>query len=819
MSVKDLVTPISTVEKGNTFREHVARVFSAAGWEVEATEYRAGHIKADALCWNVTNSFGSTSRLLVEAKDYNGTLSKDECHKFINNYLPHVGRGTDKYGEAWLVSKGPIAPDAREMVNSNLGLYAMDFVTLQRRLFNVDRLIELAVNEYRREDIDGCFIPPHLVNGNSLRERVINWLEEARAKPLAIIGAYGTGKSTFSLHLAAFLAEQSKHDPCKRVPIRIPLAEVYDEQSMDGLFGKLLASQNRIPNYHFDLFCELNEAGRFVLIFDGFDEMKHGMTIQTFERNVNRLLSLDKGNAKIIILGRDTALHDEHEFRSIIDGVKRTSNGNNVQVEGRRAFEPLLLRDFSVQEAHDFVRRFFPVQAHKVAEGTHPLTEEWISTRITELTSGTLDELLVRPVHARMLCQVATQDSVNLKQLTRFDLYDLFVHHLLDRETRKKVRYDGFDLDCRRYFNGAIAWWLWALGGASTTTLADIPDNLLKESTKGIQHSFAEPELRRELAAGLLVEKREGEVIYFAHRSIQEFLVAEHLIKTKLLQSTGAGAPDLRKILPLMNEVVLDFLNQHLDKDETGVERKEWVALLSRLLGSDITVSWLEVFRRAVTGHEELIETAPAAWQPVLTFLAANGVSDLHIRTNPAAATIELLLDKLAQTKALSVQASILMLAARVAQTTEKVATLVPRLIARCLPAQAIAKVTTEFNNNRAKNYRSHILRDENVPFWTFLRSVGLERQNTGEWYFFIDLRKIEDDMSELAGYSFTRSGTPPAPVTVSEKDVRNFFPSGENGNIIKQFVANAELRKHVSPLIVQTTPNKEKMSLKNHKN
>ena len=798
----------STIEKGNAFRDHVARVLAAAGWELKGTEVRVGHIKVDTMAFGVLGSFGDTTTVHVETKDYTGNLSKDECHRFIADYEPLV-RGPAS-GEAWLVSKGPITPDAREMVNAHTGMRAMDFVGLQRRLFDMDRLIEGAVAEHRREGVTSYFIPPHIQDGSDLEGHVEAWLDQERAPPLAIIGPYGTGKTTFALHLAAVLAERAKADPTRRVPIRVPLAEVYDEQSMDGLFGKLFASQGRIRGYHYALFRELNAAGRFVLIFDGFDEMKHGMTIQTFERNITRLLELDEGAAKIVVLGRDTAMHDEHEFQAIIGGVQRTYNGNLAQAEGRRRFEPLQLRDFTVGEAHEFVRRVFPTLAARVAVAEGAPAQEWVESRIAELTSGAFDGVLRRPVHARMLCQVATQPEVDLSRLTRFGLYDLFVHHLLDREARKPGRFAGFDRDRRRRFNGAVAWWMWEQGGASTTTLADIPTWALRDAASGVSHSFSDVELRRELAAGLLVEKREGDIIYFAHRSIQEFLVAEHLIRTELMQRAGMNLTDLRSVLPLMSEVVTDFMTQRLEADIAGEVRQRWLGLLGKLGGADVQPSWLELFRVAVQGTPGALDAAPTNWRPSLAYMVANGSCELR---SPAAAagrsTVLRLLSDLTGLTDTATRAAVLMLAARLCQEPSFASWLLPPLLATCLPAAALAAARADMQG-KSRSHRHQVLRHEQLEFWAFLRATTIRRHDSGQWTVVVDLVRLEEDMADVAGYGFSRAKaiSPLAEVRGADllAEIARFDTVDDGGRRqeAKWFIESREAAAQVVPLVVE---------------
>jgi hypothetical protein len=216
----------------------------------------------------------------------------------------------------------------------------------------------------------------------------------------------------------------------------------------------------------------------------GFDEMKHGMTLARFEANITELMRLDKDAAKLIILGRDTAFQDDYEFKSIIQGRQITAGGQEVAARGRRAFRELTVRNFTVDEAKKFVESFFPVVAREAARGSgKPVDEIWITTRLVELLSGAFDGLLVRPVHAQMLCQIATDPGLSRADLSKYRLFDLFVHFLLDREVNKRGRDPHFSLDIRRRFNRSLAFWLWSQGGVSTVTLASITPEICRAAT------------------------------------------------------------------------------------------------------------------------------------------------------------------------------------------------------------------------------------------------------------------------------------------------------------------------------------------------
>ena len=126
-------------------------------------------------------------------------------------------------------------------------------------------------------------------------------------------------------------------------------------------------------------------------IFDGFDEMKHGMTLSRFEANITELMRLDRGQFKVLILGRDTAFHDDLEFRAIIHGRQITAGGQDVQARDRRAFREIQVRDFTLEEARTFVERYFPIAAQEATRGAENPDPHWIEARREELLDGSFD--------------------------------------------------------------------------------------------------------------------------------------------------------------------------------------------------------------------------------------------------------------------------------------------------------------------------------------------------------------------------------------------------------------------------------------------
>src|SRR5713101_765478 len=131
------VPDTSTTAKGNAFRDEVAGLLSAAGFNA-VTETRSGFKKIDVRGRWEKWLFGQRLTIAVEAKDYDKALPLSECTSFVTHYGTLVREGL--VDRAWLVSRGPLTPDGRLLIETSqpAGLACYTFEELQRAIFNVD---------------------------------------------------------------------------------------------------------------------------------------------------------------------------------------------------------------------------------------------------------------------------------------------------------------------------------------------------------------------------------------------------------------------------------------------------------------------------------------------------------------------------------------------------------------------------------------------------------------------------------------------------------------------------------------------------------
>jgi hypothetical protein len=120
-------------------------------------------------------------------------------------------------------------------------------------------------------------------------------------------------------------------------------------------------------------------------------------------------------------------------------GRQHTTAGQELPSTARRPFKELELRGFSLPTAKFFVDRYFRLKCREIKRDQP--SDQWINKRLGEICSSDYDELITRPIRAQMMCDIALDPELSLKHITKYDLYDRFVHHLFSREVDKKARF------------------------------------------------------------------------------------------------------------------------------------------------------------------------------------------------------------------------------------------------------------------------------------------------------------------------------------------------------------------------------------------
>lgn len=119
-----------------------------------------------------------------------------------------------------------------------------------------------------------------------------------------ILGDYGCGKTSFLLNLAYRLSEDFLSGEGEFIPLFIPLKDYAKSINFDNLFLNLFINKCHMSNISIDAFKMLLKYKKFVILFDGFDEVAKRVNYDVKFEIFNEICRYCIGNTKVIITCR-----------------------------------------------------------------------------------------------------------------------------------------------------------------------------------------------------------------------------------------------------------------------------------------------------------------------------------------------------------------------------------------------------------------------------------------------------------------------------------------------------------------------------------
>lgn len=622
-----------------------------------------GHIVAD-------------QRIAIECKDWRRPLTRRQAAQIASEYLPMVAdHAVDQFWLVTRKGVGPNAQSVfngrtslhltvkdlmRKLFNPLPLVHNMiaqfeadglidDYIPLRAAVPNLhlahrnyellyNEFIELALGErlsfrealafwtkYAESDL---FSPQELYNEHLfdevIRERatphvkdlesyVMAWLAAPKVTSgLALLGSYGTGKSSFARRLAHEVAVAHRDGVGERVPLLIELKEFGAHQDIGGLVTHELVNRHGVPNASYELFRALNRSGFFLIILDGFDEMKQGMTTDSLLYNFHQIGALREGNAKVLLCGRPTLFESQLEQNRLLKGSSSQGHATSAQ------FIHLSVQPFEIEEACQYLIR----RASRGAPGERQRMTEFVRhLRVEAQVNRDLASIIARPVHLPMLAVVVPRTRLMPHELRRSALYREFILDIIQREMLKR-RHEfqaTYPSDARFRFARQLCVEMAKRGESRSIRYSEIPDELLA--------SFVRPgvpmqAVRRDLVVACFLERKPPDILYVPHKSFLEFLVADALLEA--MQASEVRTDDIGA---LASPEVLSFLMEMTTDEEwmRVFDRASYnTALIGRFTQSflgwekysseRLEASWAEIFftfprrtREALASHYESV--------------------------------------------------------------------------------------------------------------------------------------------------------------------------------------------------------------------
>ncbi|PWU05344.1 MAG: hypothetical protein C5B51_14765 [Terriglobia bacterium] len=267
-----------------------------------------------------------------------------------------------------------------------------------------------------RTDLKKYFVPLQCKGDytGDLFQSVDRFLEDPDVNHLTILGDFGTGKSCCAVELTLRLLEHGG----PRTPLFFSLRDYQREETLQSIVTKGMTEKYGIVNFNYPAFLRLLEAGRLLLIFDGFDELATLSERWATVTSLRRLNEAVRGRSKVILTCRTHYFTTQAAEREGIASSMPRGGELFTEVEGRRNYAIVYLEPFSPEQVREFVRRH------------HPDNTDVVMKQIGRLRE--VEDLATRPVLLEMILKTLPRLLKKTGPQNLATLYDTFTRLWLD---------------------------------------------------------------------------------------------------------------------------------------------------------------------------------------------------------------------------------------------------------------------------------------------------------------------------------------------------------------------------------------------------
>jgi RNA polymerase sigma factor (sigma-70 family) len=557
--------PEHGLEDNSNFESKVIEVLMAMGYKIKI------HHPVGAYFISLYGEFqvGTiTLRLMIECRQVKEDLERD-----VRSFVSLVCR----IKSAGCIDKGifitdlSVRPSTKDYAESK-GVECVTYTQLIAQLVNFDDYADKVIEDFessplsntymdirgtKTEDYEGNETAEYIDSIDSFVKQCL--LQEDHQK-LALLGDFGTGKSAFCRHFTYRLAQKYKIDKMTRIPILVDLRGYDARFNIQTLILNILYVNFELQ-ITAPIFCCLQQHGRFLLLFDGLDEMDPRACPETIRENMNQLIKISSIPANKFIITCRT-----HFFHS------------RISTE--------LLEDFDFL----YIPKWEPPQLTEYFQKNTDNQWDSFIDRIRETCN--LTELARTPFFLEMIAQMNPKPGNDAK---RIEVYRQYTDQWIDKEPNQKdillspgeKRKFLIQLAINTYTENKISCHYSEFNSLIWEYLTRIQDQYGDQAR--ILANRKDIFLASVKTCTFLVWDNGGNY-YFRHKSFQEFFAAE-----VMAEHIRNGSCQLLEITTLPVEVrgfLADFLRDDppvrillsmLDKAEQSILRDNLLSLISVL--------------------------------------------------------------------------------------------------------------------------------------------------------------------------------------------------------------------------------------------
>ena len=587
-----------SVKKGAKFEDTVADVFRLLGAEV-VQNIEICQKKVDIFATFQLPGSPTGHRVIVECKNEKRAVNQNQRVMQFKGLL-ETSRKTGEADSAEIITRVPWSDQAKGFARQS-GIALLTYTEKIAQLINFTTYLKDTIDRFENGDPSRLGDPPlgayyidlsaeRIIKKETERIPVIDdyvhqWMRDNTLQHLAILGEYGTGKSSWCQKLAHNLASSHMQMPDSvRIPILFNLREFTKTLKIDYFISSFLDEECGVLNPRFKLFQAMNDAGIFLLIFDGFDEMAVKVDADTLEINLQEIEKLASSpKSKVIITSRlEYFISGEEEQKSFHPKGELLATR---QIE----YETLKIVPWENKQVKSFLKKRVPL----IKEAKQPWT--YYYDHIKKIDG--LSDLSRRPVLLDMIVKTLPKLIASDKPINRPNLYETYLKGEIKRQKILKKRTLLLTEDSRFLLLQHLALDFY-VSEISMITFTDGQKHIEKvvKPPKGEIEAYT----RDFLTCSFLI--RIGDEYQFSHRSIMEYLIAKGLF-----EEIEKNAPNVfyqHRLEPVVAGFLIE-LNPNIDTLWNWIEStKSKVKEDSKYLGGNSATLLCMLDRHALAGKD-----------------------------------------------------------------------------------------------------------------------------------------------------------------------------------------------------------------------
>ena len=365
---------------------------------------------------------------------YSSTLEASDSEIYnILNEINQIPNSRKEYQFTHVVSNIILKFNQRNLFETNnIKIYTEESIISQ--IMDFSYYLKHTIDEYQKNEIFKHYIDVYdETTDESLEFRVDDFINKEKNDALLILGDYGCGKTSFLLHLAYKLSIEYLNGESSYIPILIPLKDYSKAINFDNLFMNFFSRQCNISNPNIDAFYLLLKYQKFIILFDGFDEVAKRVNYDVKFEIFNEICKFGVHNTKIIITCRPNYFQEKKEYKNLMENVYLHLDSNTNSLN----FDETYIKELDEHQISNYIESF------KEALNDSGLTPTDIKHFIKE--THDLTDLAKRPFLLNIIVKTLPQLINDLKsknntsdfKINAARLYDRYVNLWLDRENTK----------------------------------------------------------------------------------------------------------------------------------------------------------------------------------------------------------------------------------------------------------------------------------------------------------------------------------------------------------------------------------------------